>query len=139
MHEAVEERLLVCPVSPPLLLELEKRPASEKGEGYSQLMDHLSKRLSVQVNLVIFSEGFRAMMTGKQIEREIAYSHFLDASSSKYRLDFPEGSDAGSAEKAAEPIFNAVESYSISQILGYTENERPQYMSHLRKERYYHR
>jgi hypothetical protein len=97
----VEERLLVCPVSPSLLLELEKRPASEKGEGYSQLMDRLSKRLSLQLNLVIFSEELRALMTGKQIEREIAYSHFLDASSSEYRLDFPEGSDAESAEKAA--------------------------------------
>ena len=78
-------------------------------------------------------------MTGKQMERKIAYSHFLDASSSEYRLDIPEVSDAGSAEKAAELMFNKVESYSISQILGYTENERPQYMSHLRKKRYYHR
>src|SRR5215216_4261674 len=129
LHEAVRKRLLICPVSPSLLMELQKRPSSNKREGISQIMDVLSKRLSLRINMAIFTEEFRALLAEEQIERSIAYSHVFDGLS----IVFPEdGWGAPSAQKATELILNDIESLSISQILGLGEKGRSQHLNYLR-------
>jgi len=75
LYKAVEKRQLICPVSLSLLMEFQKRPASNKREDIAQLMDRLSRKLSLRINLVIFTEEFRALLAGEQIERDVAYSH----------------------------------------------------------------
>lgn len=133
LHEAVDAGKLVCPVSPSLLMEVEKRPLSDKRDRYCQLMDRLSGKLSLRNELVVFAEEFRARGLDQQIERQIAYSFFIDAMSTGSRLEFPEGWTEESAEQAAKLSFDRITSTSISQAVNmFTEEQRDHNISILR-------
>lgn len=133
LHEAVDAGKLVCPVSPSLLMEVEKRPLSHKRYRYCQLMDRLSGRLSLRDERAIFAEEFRAQGLGQQIERQIAYSFFLDAMSTGSRLEFPEGWTTELAEQAAGLIFERLTSMPIPTVVNMsTEEQRDRNISFLR-------
>lgn len=134
LHEAVDAGTLICPVSPSLLMEVQKRPLDDKRNRYCRLMDRLSGRLSLRVGPAIFAEEFRALALGQQIERQVAYSFFLDAmSSSGWRLDFPEGWTVEAAEQAAGMAFDRFTSMSIPQAVNIlTDEQRGQNIGYLR-------
>jgi hypothetical protein len=133
LHEAVEEGILICPISPSIYVELQKQNSLEKWKSYAQLMDQLSGKLSVRISQNIFVEEFRAILTGDQISREIAYSHYVDASSVS-GLKFPEhGWDEAMTDEGTKLIFDEIEALPIAQSLSMTEKNRPQYMDPLGK------
>ncbi len=134
LHESVDAGTLVCPVSPSLLMEVHKRPRDERRYGYSQLMDHLSGRLSLRVGPATFAEEFQALSLGRTIERQIAYSFFIDAMSSGSRLDFPDGWSRESAEQAARLAFGRVTSTSIPVFVNIpTDQQREESIEYLRE------
>lgn len=133
LHEMVEAGQLVCPVSPSLLMELRKRPSSEKRDCYCQLMDCLSQGLSLRIGPVVFENEFGRLVEGKQVERQIAYSHFLDAFSSGSHLVFPEGWAPEFADQAANLVFDHLEAMSIREFMNAeTEEFREQNIGYLR-------
>ena len=81
----------MCPVSPSLLMELAKRPRDTHRDSHSRLMDELSKGLSLRMVHDIFHHEFEAALEGQQAERQVAYSHFLDAVGGEITLPVPEG------------------------------------------------
>lgn len=134
LHEEVDAGRLICPVSPSLLMEVQKRPRDERRYGYCQLMDRLSGRLSLRVGPAIFAEEFRALALGLTIEREVAYSFFLDAMSSGWRLNFPEGWTRQSSQQAARLAFDQFTSMSIPVAVNIpTDEQREQNITYLRE------
>lgn len=133
LHDAVDTGRVICPVSPSLLMEVEKRSRDDRRDRYSRLMDRLSGGLSLRVHPATFAEEFRLVVSGKRITRQIAYSHFLDAMSSGSGLRFPAGWTQESASKAAELIFEEVTSMSIFRAVNMMADEQPdQSIGHLR-------
>ena len=124
LHEAVDSGALICPVSPSLLMEVQKRPRDDRRYGYCRLMDRLSGRLSLRVEPAIFAEEFRAQGLGQQIERQVAYSFFLDAMSTGSRLVFPEGWTTESAEQATRLAFERFSSMSIPTAVNISTEEQ---------------
>lgn len=134
LHEAADSGALICPVSPSLLMEVQKRPRDDRRYGYCQLMDRLSGRLSLRVGPAIFAEEFRALALGQRIERQVAYSFLLDAMSSGSRLEFPEGWTAESAKQAARLAFEQFTSMSIPVAVNIpTDEQRERNIDYLRE------
>lgn len=133
LHEAVDAEQLICPVSPSLLMEVEKRPYGDRRSRYCRLMDRLSGGLSLRVSPAVLAEEFRALALGQQIERQIAYSFYLDAMSRGSRLEFPEGWAIESADQAAEVVFDQLTSWPILEAINATTDEqREQSIGYLR-------
>jgi hypothetical protein len=132
LHEAVEEGYLICPISPSIFMELKKQPASEERKNHAQLMDKLSRKLSLRISQNIFKDEFRAVMAAEQIPRNIAHSHYLDAPS-RLNLKFPKhGWDSTMIEEGTKLIFDEIEALPIDQSLSMTEKNRSQYIDSLR-------
>lgn len=133
LHEAVDSGQVICPVSPSLLMEVEKRSSDDKRRRYCQLMDHLSGGLSLRVSTVTFAEEFRAIALGESINREVAYSLFVDAMSSGSRLEFPKEWEKESAKQAAKLVFEELESWPVLEAVeALTEERREQIIGQLR-------
>jgi hypothetical protein len=79
LSDLVETGKLICPVSPSILMELWKQSGGTHRDSISQLMNELSKGLSLQDIYTTFPPEFEAALDGRQAERQVAYSHFLDA------------------------------------------------------------
>lgn len=90
LSNLVETGKLICPVSPPLLIELCKQPRSPHRDSISQVMDMLSKGLSLRFGEATFRHEFEAALEGRQAERQVAYSYFRDAFPPIYTLLSPE-------------------------------------------------
>ena len=69
---------LICPVSHSLLMELSKRTRDTHRDTHSQLMDELSRGLSLRSGNTTFRHEFEAALDGRQAERQVAYSRFHD-------------------------------------------------------------
>lgn len=133
LHDAVDAGKVICPVSPSLLMEVEKRPRDDRRDRYCRLMDRLSGGLSLRVHPATFAEEFRLLASGQRIARQIAYSYFFDAMSSGSSLKFPAGWTKESAGEAAELIFEEVTSMSIFQVVNMMADEqRDQSIEYLR-------
>jgi hypothetical protein len=78
LSHRVETGKLICPVSPSILMELSKLPRSTHRNSISQIMSALSKDLSLLRVDAAFRHEFKAALDGRQAERKVAYSHFLD-------------------------------------------------------------
>jgi hypothetical protein len=117
LSDMVENNELICPISPSLLMEFKKRPKSKKRDQYGQLMDQLSKGLSIRNWPVIFKEEFRRVAKEEHIEREIAYSHFIEAFSAGLHVTFDEAWSEDDADLAANLIFEYLDSISIVEVL----------------------
>lgn len=114
-------------------MEVQKRPRDNRRYGYCQLMDRLSGRLSLRVHTAVFAEEFRTLAVGQRIERQIAYSFFLDAMSSGLRLEVPEGWSVEPAKQAARFAFERVTSISISVTVNIlTDEQRERNIGFLR-------
>ena len=72
-------------------MELSKRPRGALRDSRSQLMDELSKGLSLRKMPTTFQHEFEAALEGQQAERQVAYSSFLDAVGGEITLPVPEG------------------------------------------------
>jgi hypothetical protein len=111
----VEEQRVICPVSPTLLLELKKQPDSEKRTKCCQLMDELSKGLSIRNWLVIFKDEFKARIEGRQIEQGFGYSHFIEAFSAGMEFIFDK---SWTDDQARNYIFAYLDNALISDVVG---------------------
>lgn len=133
LHDAVDTEKVICPVSPSLLMEVEKRPRDDRRGRYCRLMNRLSGGLSLRIHPATFAEEFRLVASGQRITRQIAYSYFFEAMSSGSSLKFPAGWTKESAVKAAELIFEEVTSMSILQAVNMMADEkRDQSIGYLR-------
>lgn len=74
LQDRVNAGRVLCPVSPTILMELQKRPQSARRDSYYHLADTLSHGLALRSLPLIFSDEFRAALTGEKINRRIAYS-----------------------------------------------------------------
>jgi hypothetical protein len=91
LSNQVETGKLICPVSPSLLMELLKRKRDTHRDTISQLMDELSKGLSLRDVDTTFRHEFEAALDGRQAERQAAYSRFQDVFPPQvFPLPFPE-------------------------------------------------
>jgi hypothetical protein len=78
LSNLVETGKLICPVSPSILMELFKRTRDTHRDSTSQLMDQLSKGLSLRFVDATFRHEFEAALDDRQVERQVAYSYFQD-------------------------------------------------------------
>lgn len=97
-------------------------------------MDQLSGRLSLRVDPAIFTQEFRALILGRTIERQIAYSFFLDAMSpSGWRLELSESGWPTLTEQTVRKASERFTSISVPQAINMpTEQQREQSMDPLR-------
>ena len=132
--DVVDAGSLICPISPSILMEVEKRPQDDKRYKCCLLMDRLSGRLSLRVDQAIFTEEYRAQILGQRIDRQIAYSFFLDAMTSRSRMTFPEGWSEASAQQAARMAFDRLISMSIPVSVNMrTDEQRERNIGFLRQ------
>jgi hypothetical protein len=117
LSKLVAERKIICPVSPSLLLELKKRPSSLERTAYCKLMDDLSQGLSIRLWLVIFKEEFKSVVEERQIQPQIAYSHFVEAFSAGMQVAFPNTWSEADASKASDLIFDYLDKTTIGEIV----------------------
>jgi hypothetical protein len=118
LSEQVSSSKIICPVSPSLLLELKKRPQSDKRNKYCQLMDELSEGVSLRNSPAIFKEEFRAVIKDQTIDRYTAYSHFIEALLDSLRIEFPEsGWGQADIDRAADLIFDYLNGMSIVDVV----------------------
>jgi hypothetical protein len=89
LFNRVETGKLICLVSPSIPMESWKRVRDTHRDSTSQLMDQLSKGLSLRGVDATFPHEFEAVLDERQAERQVAYSYFQDAFSSVFRLLSP--------------------------------------------------
>ena len=107
----------VCPVCPTLLLEVKKRPISDKRTQYCDLMDELSCGLSLRHWPIIFGEEFRSVVEGHPVEREMGYSHFIEAFSIGTHIAFDQTWSRDDANQAASLISDHLHQMPIREIV----------------------
>jgi hypothetical protein len=90
LSHLVETGKLICPVSPSILMELFKRAHDTHRDSISQVMNQLSKGLSLRDVNTTFRHEFEAALDGRQAERQVAYSYFQAAFSPVFTLLSPE-------------------------------------------------
>jgi len=118
LSEKVSSSKIVCPISPSLLLEFKKRPQSDRRTKYCQLMDELSRGISLRNGMAIFKEEFKAVIRGQAIDRAIAYSHFIEALLNDLRIEFPESEWSQiDKERAADLRFDHFSNMSIIEVV----------------------
>jgi len=116
LSKKVSDRKVICPVSPTLLVEFRKQPASEKLAKYSQLIDGFSQGLSIRNWHSLFKDEFTYITAEKKIESKVAYSHFADAFSSSTRLVFGQQWTEADLKKAGDIIFNHFVQMSVNKV-----------------------
>ena len=104
LSEAVTVGQVVCAVSPSLLLEVKKRPASARRTQYCDLMDRLSCGLSLRQWQFVFADEFLCIIEDRKSERQIAYSHFTEALSSGTLIEWSNTPSAAEKDRAMQVI-----------------------------------
>jgi hypothetical protein len=107
----------VCPVCPTLLLEVKKRPISDKRTQYCDLMDELSCGLSLRHWTITFREEFRSTVEGHPVERELGYSHFIEALSIATHIEFDQTWPRADANQAASLISDHLHQVPIREMV----------------------
>lgn len=113
----VDDKKVICPVSPSIVLELSKQPKSAKREACETLMDSLSKGLSLRHSSLTFKDEFRRRLQIQALEREIAYSNVY-FSFGDFFLNAP--SDTWTPEKldtVASQLFELTANSPVSTFL----------------------
>jgi hypothetical protein len=118
LREMVSEGRLICPVSPSLLMEVEKQGWLDCRTDTYRLMDDLSRGLSLRVPPYVFADEMVHVLRGDPIPRDVAYSHFFDAFSPGLALSFPENSlSAQQSREMADAIFGEMEGSTIRDVM----------------------
>ena len=117
LSKAVTVRQVVCAVSPSLLLEVKKRPASARRTQYCDLMDRLSCGLSLRQWQFVFADEFLSIIEDRKSERQIAYSHFTEALSSGMLIEWPNMSSAAEKGRAMQVIPEMLHQMTIRDFI----------------------
>lgn len=117
LSDMVAAGKVICPVCPTLLLEVKKRPSSDKRMQYCCLMDELSCGLSLRHWPIIFREEFKNALEGRSMEREKGYSHFVEGFSVGTHIEFDQSWSKADANQAANLISQQLRQMSICEII----------------------
>jgi hypothetical protein len=102
-------------------------------------MDELAKGLSLLKVNDIFGNEFKAVLEGRRAERQIAYSHFLDAFCGGLTFPVPEGSARSEIQRVisaavAGVMFNSLAAMSITHFMNnWMEGATETAVAHMRQ------
>jgi hypothetical protein len=127
LRDLVARKVILCPVSVSLFMEVMKHPEAAKRSACFALMDELSEGVAARIGHYRFIDEFMCVVRDQSIPRDVGYTHFIDAYTPRgYHLEFPaEGWTAANAERMTTRLQDYLSSMTITSFMGLRRQRFP--------------